>query len=126
MSNPLPVLIYDGHCHFCQRQALRLSAWSGVRLKLESFHDPWVLARYPKLTRQACEEAMQLILPNGRVFSGAAAAAEALRLNPWLGWASWIYYLPGIKQLADASYRWIAKNRYRFGGTCTDGSCAHH
>jgi predicted DCC family thiol-disulfide oxidoreductase YuxK len=122
----VPVLIYDGHCHFCRRQALRLSAWSGVRLRLESFHDPGVLERYPKLTRQSCEEAMQLVRPDGEIFSGAAAAAEALRLNPVFRWVAWIYYVPGIKQLSDAIYRWIAKNRYRFGGTCTDGSCAHH
>lgn len=126
MNTSQAVLIYDGHCHFCQRQAQRLSAWSGNRLQLESFHEAGVLERYPTLTRQACEEAMQLVRLDGKIFPGAAAAVEALRLNPWLRWISWIYYLPVLKQLADAAYRWIAKNRYRFGGSCSDGNCAHH
>ena len=120
------VLIYDGHCNFCRRQALRLQSWSGNRLWLESFHDPGVLERFPRLTREACEQAMQLVLPDGHIHAGAQAAAEALRLNPTLRALGWFYYLPGLRQLADASYRWIAKNRFRFGGSCTDGSCAHH
>ncbi len=126
MKAPSAVLVFDGHCLFCRRQADRLNALSGQRLRLESFHEAGVLARYPKLTEEACEQAMQLVLPDGRIFSGATAAAEALRLHPVLRWISWVYYLPGVKQLSDAVYRWIAKNRFRFGGTCTDGSCAHH
>jgi predicted DCC family thiol-disulfide oxidoreductase YuxK len=121
----IPVLVYDGHCNFCRRQASRLTGLSGGRLKLESFHDPGVLERYG-LSRAACEEAMQLVLPDGRVFSGAAAAAQAFRLNPLLAWLSLFYAIPGLKQIADAVYRWVAKNRFRFGGRCTDGACAHH
>ncbi len=122
--NP-PVLVYDGHCNFCRRQALRLAGLSGGRLKLESFHEPRVLERY-HLTREACEAAMQFVSPEGHVFAGAAAAAQAIRLNPLLSWLSFFYYIPGIKQLADAVYRWIARNRFRFGGACTDGACTHH
>jgi predicted DCC family thiol-disulfide oxidoreductase YuxK len=124
MTN-LPVLIYDGHCNFCRRQASRVSALSGGRLKLESFHDAGVLERYPGLTHEACEEAMQLVLPDGRIFAGAAAAAEAFRLNPAFGGLGVLYYLPGVRQLSDAVYRWVARNRFRFGGRCTDGACAH-
>ena len=126
MGEVSAVLVYDGHCNFCRGQAARLQRFSGGRLRLESFHDPGVLARYPSLTRAACETAMQLVFPDGRIYSGAAAAAEALHLNPAFRWLRQIYYLPGVRPLADAVYRWVAKNRYRFGGACTDGSCAHH
>jgi predicted DCC family thiol-disulfide oxidoreductase YuxK len=121
----LPTLVYDGHCNFCRRQATRLATWSGGHIKLESFHEPGVLERY-HLTREACEDAMQLVLPDGRIFAGAAAAAGAIRLNPLLAWLGWFYAVPGIKQVSDAVYRWVARNRFRFGGTCSDGSCAHH
>jgi predicted DCC family thiol-disulfide oxidoreductase YuxK len=119
------VLIYDGHCEFCRRQARRLRAWSGGRLQLQSFHDPGVLASHPELTRDACERAMQLVSPNGWVYPGAEAAAQALKFNPEIGWIGSLYYIPGVKQLADIAYRCMAANRYRFGGACADGSCAH-
>ena len=122
----VPVLVYDGHCHFCKRQASRLVKLSGNRLRLESFHDAGALDRYPGLTREACEQAMQLVLPDGTRYSGAGAAAQAIHLNPPLSWLSYFYYLPGIKHLSDAVYAWIAKNRFRFGGRCTDSACAHH
>ena len=129
MSYNIPViravLVYDGHCNFCRRQASRLLAWSGGRLSLESFHAPGIFERYPRLSRAECEAAMQLVLPDGRILSGAAAAAGAIRLNPPLAWVSFFYYLPGLKQISDALYRWIARNRYRFGGSCTDANCAH-
>lgn len=121
----LPVLVYDGHCNFCRAQAARLVTMSGGRISLESFHDAGVLERY-HLTRETCEEAMQLVFPDGKVFAGAAAAARALRLNPALAWLGFFYSVPGLQQLADAVYRWIARNRFRFGGRCTDGSCTHH
>jgi len=112
------VLIYDGRCNFCRTQADRLVRLSGGRLRLESFRDPGVIARYPGLTEEACDRAMQLVTADGKITAGAEAAAQIIRLNPWLGWASWIYYLPGIRQISDAAYRWIARNRFRFGGTC--------
>src|SRR4051812_2672572 len=95
-----PVLVFDGHCPFCQRQAKRLVRWSGNRIQLESFHEPGVLERY-RLSRAAAEEAMQLVLPEGRMYAGAAAAAQALQLNPLFGWLGWVYKLPGIKQLSN-------------------------
>jgi predicted DCC family thiol-disulfide oxidoreductase YuxK len=120
----LPVLVYDGHCRFCRKQAERVARWAGGRLRLESFHDPGVLERY-HLRREACEQAMQLVLPGGTVYAGAEAGAQALRLDPSLAWLGALYYLPMIRQAADAGYGWIARNRNRFGGRCTDGSCAH-
>src|SRR5436853_7563552 len=69
-----PVLIYDGRCNFCRRQAEHLLRLSGGRLRLESFRDPGVLARYPRLTLEACEQAMQLVEPDGRISSAAEAS----------------------------------------------------
>ena len=120
-----PTLLYDGHCNFCRRQAATLRDLTGNRIQLVSFHEPGVLVRFPRVTREACEQAMQLILPDGRIFAGAAAAAEAARFHPVLRWVSPLYYLPGIRQISDGVYRWVARNRFRFGGRCQDGQCAH-
>ena len=120
----LPVLVYDGHCRFCRQQASRLAVGSGGRIRLESFHDPAVLELHG-ITREAAEEAVHLVMPDGKIFSGASAVARAIRLNPIFSWLSYFYEIPGIKQTADAAYRWVARNRYRLGGRCSDGACRH-
>jgi predicted DCC family thiol-disulfide oxidoreductase YuxK len=119
-----PVLIYDGHCRLCAREATRLARWVGGRVRLESYRDPGVVAHYPGLTPAMCEQGLQLVLPDGRIVSGAEAAAATLRLRTPLGW---LYYLPGLRQVADAIYRVIVRNRFRLGGTtCAGDECRLH
>jgi predicted DCC family thiol-disulfide oxidoreductase YuxK len=55
--------------------------------------------------------------PDGRLTGGAAAVNDALRTVWWARPFAWLYRLPGIKQLEDALYRWVAKNRYRLPGS---------
>jgi predicted DCC family thiol-disulfide oxidoreductase YuxK len=48
-----------------------------------------------------------------------------------VGWIALGYYLPGIRQLCDALYRWVARNRYRLfrkqaEPECASGACAVH
>lgn len=127
MDDARPVLLYDGHCRFCIAQADRLSRWTGDRLRLVSFRDPGVLARYPSITPEACEAAMQLVLADGRVVAGGEAAARALALRPVLVPLAALYFVPGVRQLADLVYRLIARNRFHLGGrTCTEETCGLH
>ncbi len=120
----LPTLIYDGHCHFCRSQAERLARWMEGQVRLESFHEPGVLERYG-LGREVCEQALQLILPNGSMYAGAAAVAEILKRNPRWAWLGLIYDLPGMRTLIDVGYRGIARRRFRFSRRCHDDTCAH-
>ena len=127
MDDARPVLLYDGHCRFCIAQADRLRRWTGDRIHLVSFRDPGVLERYPSITSDACEQAIQLVLPDGRVVTGAEAAARALALRPPLAPLAGLYFVPGIRQLVDAAYRVVARNRFRLGGkVCTDEACRLH
>jgi predicted DCC family thiol-disulfide oxidoreductase YuxK len=73
----------------------------------------------------------QLVAPDGRVYAGMEAVVRALMTRPLLGSLARIYYVPGIRQGANAFYAWIAANRYRlFGrtaaGACGDDACAIH
>jgi len=121
------VLLYDGHCRFCVREAQRLERWLGGRIRLESFRDAGVLERHPGLTRQACEHAMQLVAADGRIWSGAAAASRALRLRPVLAPLGWLYEVPGLRPLWDRLYGLIARNRFRIAGSaCTEETCGVH
>jgi predicted DCC family thiol-disulfide oxidoreductase YuxK len=126
-AEPRPVLVYDGRCRFCVGQVTRLARWVDGRVRFESFRDPGVVARYPGLTREACEGAVHLVEPGGRVTSGAEAILRALAVRPPLRPVVWLYRLPGLRQLLDAGYRAIARNRFRLQGeTCTDEVCRLH
>ena len=121
-----PVLLYDGHCAFCVREANRVARWVGGRVRLESFREPGVMVRYG-LTAEQCEQGLQLIGPDGRISSGLEGIARAFRLSPLLAPLGRLYYVPGLRQLGDAAYRLVARNRFRLGGrVCTDETCRLH
>jgi predicted DCC family thiol-disulfide oxidoreductase YuxK len=124
------VVLYDGHCRFCSSQVQNLVALarSGV-LEAVSFQDPGVLDRFPGLTHEACMQAMHLVEPDGRVYRGFEAAVRAVLTRPILGLFAYLYYVPGLRQILDGLYRFIAARRYRIMGTtkeCTDGTCSLH
>ncbi len=126
------VLLYDGHCRFCTAQSGKLVALArdGAIVRM-SFQDPGVLEQFPGLTYDQCMQEMQLIAPDGRVFSGFEAAVRALATR-LVGRGAYIYYLPGLRQLCDAGYAWVARNRYRLmgkevaAGACDGGTCHLH
>ena len=132
MNRSVPVLVYDGHCRFCIRQANRLQRWVHEQVRLESFRESGVIERYPGLTLAACEEALQLVETSGRIRSGADAIAYTLRLRPLLAPIGWLYAVPILRQLVDWGYRTVARNRFRLQGraggqhVCTDEACRLH
>ena len=127
MTDGRAVLVYDGHCRFCVREANRLARWVGGRVRLESFRDPGVLERHPGLSAAACEAAIQLVEPDGRISSGAAAIFSTLRLRPLLAPLGWLHAVPVLRSLLDAGYRVVARNRFRLGGeVCADDACRLH
>jgi predicted DCC family thiol-disulfide oxidoreductase YuxK len=127
MTRDSPVVIYDGACRFCIRQAARLARLTGGRVRLESFREPGVLERYPGLDLAACEQALQLVEPDGHIAAGADAVARALALRPLFRPVTWLYRLPILRQLVDALYRVVARNRFRLpGDTCADEACGVH
>lgn len=59
---------------------------------------------------------------DGQLTGGAAAINQALRFVWWAKPATYFYRLPGIRQLEDWVYGWIAQNRHRMPGSTA--SCA--
>jgi predicted DCC family thiol-disulfide oxidoreductase YuxK len=57
------------------------------------------------------------VAPDGRLSGGAAATNAALALVWWLRPLTWLYRLPGLRQIEDRVYRWVADNRYRMPGS---------
>ena len=54
---------------------------------------------------------------NGRLTGGAAAANQAMKHCWWAKPLTFLYPIPGIKQLEEKTYRWIADNRDRMPGS---------
>lgn len=59
---------------------------------------------------------------DGRLTGGAEAINLSMRYVWWIWPFTWLYYVPGMRQLQDYVYRWIAENRHKMPGA-TD-ACA--
>src|SRR3989442_424815 len=101
------VLIYDAECAMCRASALWLMrlALSGGALEILPCRSEPRRARFPWIADEACMAAMQLVLPDGRVLTGADAVPELLRR---------------IRRL-----RWLAALHARRGGYAHEG-VRHH
>jgi predicted DCC family thiol-disulfide oxidoreductase YuxK len=127
------VVLYDGHCKLCDAGSLRLvkMARPGAIERVD-FQQPGALDRFPGLTHDDCMKQMYLVAPNGRLYAAFEAAVRAVATHGGIGWIAYLYYVPGIRQLFDLLYRWIAARRYRLSGRktsagdCRDGTCAVH
>ncbi len=127
------VVLYDGNCTFCRGQMKNLVrlARPGA-IEPVDFQPPGALDPYPSVTHAACMQAMQLITPDGRVYSAFEAAVRAVATRP-IGVVAYAYYLPGLRILFDATYAILAAQRYRIAGrqiaagACAEGNaCAVH
>ena len=104
------MIVYDGGCHLCRRAAGRLARSLPAETGTSSFRDPGALGRFPGLDAARCEAALQLVRKDGTIFSGVEAVVQSLR-GRWFGTLLRAYYLPGIRPVADALYRAIARRR---------------
>ncbi len=111
------VLIYDGDCSMCRASALwlmrRALAGGADQFEILPCRSPVRRERYPQITDEACMSAMQLVLPDGRVLSGADAAPEIIRRIPRWRWLAGVFALPGVRPLSRRGYAWIARSRMK-------------
>jgi len=104
-------LIYDGECGFCRDAVALVARWDRAhRVAFVPFQDEKAVAAFG-LPLPALAAAMHLILPDGRVFAGADAAAAVLPLLAGKRWLARVFALPGILPLARRGYAWIARRR---------------
>ena len=119
------VALFDGRCGLCRASAARLQAVGRPgAVEYRDLHEDGALDALPGLTREACLEALQLVLPDGRVVSGAEAVARIVRTRRGLGVLARLYFVPGLRWLLDRAYAAIARRRYRISaaeGVCQEG-----
>jgi len=106
-----PTLIYDGECGICRQAVALLERWDREHvLRFVPFQDAPRVARFG-IALPALAAAMHLILPDGRVYAGADAVPELLRLFPGKRWLAPLFRIPGVLRLARRIYAWIALRR---------------
>lgn len=107
-----PTLIYDGECGICQQAVAMLRRWDREHvLRFVPFQDAAAVARFG-IALPALAAAMHLVLPNGRVYPGADAIPELLRLFPGKRWLAPLFSIPGVLPLARRIYARIAIQRH--------------
>lgn len=107
-----PTLIYDGECGICQRSVAILKRWDREHvLRFVPFQEGAAVARFG-IALPALAAAMHLILPDGRVYSGADAVPVLLRLFPRRRWLVPLFWIPGVLRIARRLYAWIARRRH--------------
>jgi predicted DCC family thiol-disulfide oxidoreductase YuxK len=111
MGPDRPTLIYDGECAFCRQSVDVVQRWDREhRLAVLPFQDRVRVGAFG-IPLPALAAAMHLVLPDGRVFAGADAAPEILRLLPGKRWLAWWFRVPGVLPLARRVYGRIARRR---------------
>ena len=105
------MLVYDGNCGFCARWVDRIRAASGDTVEFAPSQE--VGHRFPQITPEQFENAVQWIGPDGEVYSGARAALCVLAFTGPTGRLLWWSYrrLPWFAGAAEAAYRLVARNR---------------
>lgn len=115
-------LIYDGHCAFCIAWLDRLKRLDANKaIGLFDSHDAGIRERFPQLENANLDDAMFAIDDDGRVTAGFDAFRTALGAIDAARWWAWSWWIPGVPPVGRAVYRYIARNRYRYG---CDSTCA--
>lgn len=105
-------LIYDVECPLCRRAA----TWALERarndlLSTMSCQSEERILAFPDMEQDLCESAPQLVLADGRAFSGDALIPPLLdRLKGW-HLVGAILCLPVLNLMAPFAYRTLARNR---------------
>ena len=109
-------VVFDGECGVCRRSVDLLRRWdTRGRLRCIPFQGPGVVDRYPEIDEREFREAVQVVAPDGRRWSGADAVEKALERTPRGRRIAWLFKLPLARPIARRGYRWFARNRGRFG-----------
>lgn len=113
-SQEQATLIYDGSCSLCSgavgwiRENEIENAFALLPCQAKE-----TASRFPEIERDACMNAMHLVLPDGTVLVGEQALPEVfLRLEHYR-FASLLFKLPGSRTISRIAYRWFADRRYK-------------
>lgn len=125
--SPEITLLFDGECPLCAREVAllrRLDRGRG-RIGFEDLAAPGFDPRRHGRSAAELMARMHGVLPDGRLVEGVEVfrrAYAAVGLGWALAWTRW----PLLRPLADAGYRWFARNRLRLTGRAGEACACEH
>jgi lipase maturation factor 1 len=112
---PKPLLVFDGDCNFCTLWVRRWEQITGDRVDYLPARDPAIATRFPEIPAQQFETAVQLIEPDGTIYSGAEAVFRTLANNPGWQWQlRWYKQSRLFAAFTEWVYRLVAAHRTLF------------
>lgn len=109
-------LIFDGECGICGRSVAWVEARDGNgEIECIPYQSPSVPQRFPQISLEEMQSAMQLVAPDGTRWEGARAVEELLTLLPRWRVVAALFRVPGARVLARMGYRLVARNRRQLG-----------
>ena len=110
MIRSRPRLLYDGDCAFCSRWVTRWQRRTGAAVGYAPYQA--VIEEYPQVTPQQCRQAVQLVMPDGSVLSGAHAVLTAMAVTPRHSPLLCLYErVRAFAAVSEWSYRLVAGHR---------------
>lgn len=111
-------LFFDAQCGFCTRIARWLAPILQRRgLGVAPLQDPRVSALLGMPQRELLRE-LRFLLSDGRQYGGARAIVALAQEIWWARPLLWVSHVPGMMNVLDVGYRWVAQKR-----SCADASC---
>jgi len=104
-------IIYDGRCDVCYRSLVWLLSFDGLgQVRVRDFRtNP-----SPLLSDAQMEQALHLVLPDGRALPGFEAYRYLVLRVPGLWWQIPLFYIPVLsRMIGHPIYHWVAANRRR-------------
>jgi predicted DCC family thiol-disulfide oxidoreductase YuxK len=116
-------ILYDGDCAFCRKSIALLQKLDWLRrFRYVNVRADEPLLHVPPVAGAPLLEQMHVLTPAGQLYGGYAALRALAWRAPLLWPVAPLLYLPGIAQLGDRAYRWIARHRFQLV-PCQHGAC---
>ncbi len=108
-------MVFDGDCNFCTLWIRRWQQMTGESVDYLPAQDPRITAQFPEIPREQFDTAVQLIEPDGSVYSGAEAVFRVLAKKPSKQWLlEWYEYSPAFAKFTERAYNFVAGHRTLF------------
>lgn len=125
-------VVYDGHCGICQASVVKLFEMFGTKIEPVDFRTyDQVSEIHPDLEEDACKARMHVIRGH-RVYGGAEAIVQLMRMHKFYRYPVLLYYLPPLGWITERIYNWVSHNRFKLSKllglkvpACTDACSVH-
>jgi predicted DCC family thiol-disulfide oxidoreductase YuxK len=119
----MTTLLYDSDCGFCRWSVDKVLAWDRRRtVRPLALQDPEAETLLPGMDATERMASWHLVTQDGQIYSAGAAAPPLLRLLP--GGRGPATVLAAFPRLTDHAYRFVARNRDRFGRLVGHSACS--